>query len=336
MITRSRGIIAVIVVIAVVAVIWLLSSTGAAGPDASASPTLGPVPESDVVAADARVVPVRRAELSAPGGGGVVAEVLVAEGDRVTAGQPLLRLDGSRLEPQLAGAQAAVAAAEAHATQADASARQADAQVSVAEAGVDQAQAALAAADATRDAGPSSGAARRAANAEVDRARAGVRSARAQVTAARRAADAAGAGAAAAAAEVDRSRAAAADLQAAIDELTLVAPFAGLVASLDAVAGETVAAGSPIVRIADPTGWRFETVDLDEAAIGRLAEGAEATVSVDAFPDVEIPARVVSIAPFGESSAGDIVYAIVLEPIGEVPDGLRWNMTASAQSEADR
>jgi hypothetical protein len=57
-------------------------------------------------------------------------------------------------------------------------------------------------------------------------------------------------------------------------------------------------------------------------------------VNVDAFETVDIPATVESIAPFGESSAGDIVYTVVLAPTGEVPEGLRWNMTASAQIEA--
>jgi len=43
---------------------------------------------------------------------------------------------------------------------------------------------------------------------------------------------------------------------------------------------------------------------------------------------------VASIAPFGTSSAGDIVYTIVLEPTGALPEGLRWNMTASATIDA--
>ena len=137
-------------------------------------------------------------------------------------------------------------------------------------------------------------------------------------------------------AELDRANAVLAGAQSALDDLTLAAPFAGVVASLDAVVGETVTAAAPVVRIADPSGWRFETIDLDEAAIGRLDVGANATITVDAFEDAAIPARVASIAPFGESSAGDIVYTVVLEPTGAVPPGLRWNMTASAQIDAAR
>jgi multidrug resistance efflux pump len=331
--TRNRLIILAVVALAVAAGVWLLFGGASAGPGASPSASIGPVPESDTVAADVRAVPIRHAELAAPSGGGVVAEVLVAEGDQVTAGQALLRLDGTRLEAAVAQAAATVAAAEAQQEQARAAARQAAAQVTVADAGVDQAAAAVRTADATRDGTPS-GAARRAAAAEVDRARAALRSARAQLTAARRASDAADAAVTVSAAEIERAKAALTDAQVAVGDLTLEAPFAGLVASLDAVVGETVSPGTPIVRLADTSGWRFETIDLDEAAVGRLAEGAEATVTVDAFPDIEIPAQVASISPFGESSAGDIIYVVTLEPSGDLPDGLRWNMTASAEIRA--
>jgi multidrug resistance efflux pump len=333
--TRTRLIIIAIVVVLVGAAIWLVSGGLGSSPTASPSPSLGPVPASDTVAADARALPIRRAELAAPAGGGVVAEVLVEEGDTVTAGQALMRLDATRLDAEVVQAEAAVTAAEAQARQAQAAARQAIAQVTVADAGVDQASAAVDAADATRDGTPS-GAAHRAANAEVVRARAGLRQARAQLTAARRAADAAGAAAEATAAEAARSKAALTEAQAAVADLTLEAPFAGIVASLDAIVGETVTPGAPIARIADTSAWRFESVDLDEAAVGRLDVGDEATITVDALPGVEIPARVASISSFGESSAGDIVYTVTLEPTGDLPGGLRWNMTASAEIAAAR
>ena len=281
-------------------------------------------------------MPATRVELAAPGSGGVVAQVLVAEDDEVAVGQPLLRLDGARLEPEVAAAEAAVASAEASVSQAQATERQAAAQVTAAEAAVDQAEAAVDVADATRDGTPSGGSARRAANAELVRAKAALRGARAQLSVAQRAHDGAVAAVTGAQSEVARATAGLAAARAALDDLVLVAPIAGAVASLDAVVGETVGPGAPVVRLADLTAWQFETIDLDEASIGRIAEGAEAVISVDAFPDVSIPARVVSIDRFGEASAGDIVYTVVLEPIGDVPDGLRWNMTASAQIDAAR
>ena len=334
--TRNRLIALIVVAVAVGAGIWFVAGrgggTGSTGAEPSA--TVPPVAESNTITSDARAVPVHHVELAAPGAGGVVAEVMVAEGDTVTAGQPLLRLDDAQAAAAVAEAEASAAAARAAVTQAQANAAQATAQVDAARLGVDQAKAAADTADATRDGTPSGGTARRAANAEVDRAEAALDQARAQLDAARAAATAAAAGVTAAQADADRADAAVTGAKAALDDLTLTAPMAGTVASLDAVVGQTVSAPDPVVRIADPSGWRFETIDLDEAAIGRLAVGAAATVNVDAFEDADIPATVESISPFGESSAGDIVYTVVLVPTGAVPEGLRWNMTASAQIDA--
>jgi multidrug resistance efflux pump len=312
--------------------IWLLSGGSAPGATPSPSATLPPIAASTTVSADARVVPARRAELDPPGAGGVVAEVSVAEGGEVAAGAPLLRLDAAVADAEVASAEAAVAAATANAEQARAAAEQAEAGVEAAIAAAEGARAGLTAADAQRDGLPSgaSSSQERAADAEVDRARAALDAARAERSSARAARTAARAAASAAEAEVARAEAGLAAAVAARDRLTLTAPFAGTVASVDADVGDTVEPGTPVVRLAGPGGWRFETTDLDEATVGRIAEGASATVSLDAFPDAPIEARVVSISPFGELSAGDVVYTVILEPTGSLPDGLRWNMTASA------
>ncbi len=332
--SRRTILVLVVVVIAVAAGAWLLGGGRAPGGDATASPTLPPVAPSTTVVADARAVPVRRAELSAPAGAGTVIEVLAAEGERVAAGAPLIRFDPVLAEADVASAKAALDAATANVTQAEAAAEQAAAQVDVATASIEEAKAAVIAADAQRDGTPSGSRARRAANAEVSRAQAALDGARAQREVARHASDGADAAATAATAELARAQAAHDAAVAAQEDLTVTAPFAGVVASLAAQVGETVGPGTVVARIADPVGWQFETTDLDETSIGRIAEGAHATVSLDAFPDAVIEGTVGSIAPFGTSSAGDIVYTVVIEPSGELPDGLRWNMTASATIDA--
>jgi multidrug resistance efflux pump len=335
--SRTKLIAAAILVAVVGAIAWLVVGGGPSGQaGAQPSATVPPVAESTTVTTDARAVPVRHAELAAPAGGGVVAEVLVAEGDTVTADQPLLRLEGAQAQAAVDEAGASVGAAGAALKRAQAGEAQAGFEEDSAQAAVREAQAGVDAADATRDGTPSSGSVRRAANAEVDRARAALRAARAQALAARSAHDAAAMALAGAQADLDRADAVLAGAQAALDDLTLRAPFAGTVASLDAVVGETVDGAAPVARIADLSAWQFESIDLDEAAIGRLDVGAHATITVDAFADVEIPATVASISGFGQSSAGDIVYTVVLEPSGPLPEGLRWNMTASAQIDAAR
>jgi multidrug resistance efflux pump len=332
--SRRSILLLLVAVVAIAAVLWLLGGGRTPGSTPEASATLPPVAPSTSVVADARVVPVRRAELTAPARATTVAEVLATEGATVAAGAPLVRFDTTAAEADVAGATAALDAATATAAQAAAAVDQAAAVVEASTASVEEAKATVTAADAQRDGTPSGTRARRAANAEVDRAQAALDAARARRDVTRHARDAAEAAAEAATADVARAKASLTAAETARDDLTVTAPFAGVVASLDARVGEVVAPGVIVARVADPSGWRFETTDLDETAVGRIAEGAHATVSLDAFPDATIVGTVASIAPFGTSSAGDIVFTVVIEPTGAVPDGLRWNMTASATIDA--
>ena len=332
--SRRTVIVLVVVFLAVAGIAWLLGGGRGPGAAPDATATLPPVPPSTSVVADARTVPLRHAELAAPAGATTVAEVLVEEGATVAAGAPLVRFDPSLAEADVRVAGAALEAATASSGQASAAVSQARAQADAAQASADASQDAVRVADAQRDATPSGTAERRAADAEVDRARDARAAAFAQRDAARRGVDIASRAADVAAAEVVRAQAALDRATTARDALTITAPFAGIVASLDARVGETVAPGSIVARVADASGWRFETTDLDETAVGRIVEGATTSVSLDAFPEAPIEGRVVSIAPFGDVATGDIVYTVVIEPVGDVPDGLRWNMTASATIDA--
>lgn len=101
-----------------------------------------PAPQAERAApsivADARLVPVRQAELSLSTGG-VVAEVLVQEGEAVTAGQLLVRLNNSQQQVAVVRAQADLQGAQARLAEITAPARQEE---------VAQAEAALGAAQA--------------------------------------------------------------------------------------------------------------------------------------------------------------------------------------------
>ena len=78
-----------------------------AQPAVAAAP---PAAAAKAVVAEAKVVPLHSAALSLPIGG-MVAEVLVGEGDQVMAGQVIARLDATQLQARVAGAKAALAAA---------------------------------------------------------------------------------------------------------------------------------------------------------------------------------------------------------------------------------
>lgn len=112
---KRRMIVVLAGLVAVVAAIVVMSGRRNAAGDAQ--PTLPAVQGPTAIEAEGRVVPARGVVLSLPLGG-TVAEVLVAEGQTVRAGQALLRLDSAR-QAAAAVQQAAAAVQRARAHQAE-------------------------------------------------------------------------------------------------------------------------------------------------------------------------------------------------------------------------
>ena len=107
------------------------------------------------------------------------------------------------------------------------------------------------------------------------------------------------------------------------------APFAGTVASLPVREGALVSPGQVLVRLADESAWEFLVTELDESGIAGVKVGAAAAVTLDGVPGTSIPGTVARIGAYGESRQGGIVYEVVVVPAGDVPDGVRWNMTTT-------
>ncbi|HOM48758.1 MAG TPA: efflux RND transporter periplasmic adaptor subunit, partial [Candidatus Hydrogenedentes bacterium] len=84
------------------------------------------------------------------------------------------------------------------------------------------------------------------------------------------------------------------DLQ--ISNQTLRAPISGIVTRKMVQEGMVVAAGMPVVSIVDPDSFVLP-IEVPEKELGRLKEGQEAQVSIDAFPDRSFAAHVVRIDP---------------------------------------
>jgi HlyD family secretion protein len=109
---------------------------------------------------------------------------------------------------------------------------------------------------------------------------------------------------------------------------TLRAPFRGVVAAVDAMVGEAAAPSVSAVTLIDDSKFHV-TVSVDEIEVGRLAEGQEAVVTLEALPEEEIEGYVERIAPAARFEAG-VVYYDVRIGLRETGVPVRADMTANA------
>lgn len=288
------------------------------------------VPEG--VVAEGTVMPAQYGAVGFPTGG-LLREVLVAEGDHVEKGQLLARLDARELEARLQAARAELARTQANVKQVKAPVRQVE--LDVREAQLMQVRAELMAArnDTARaqrlkDTGAGT-------PAELDRALAVVARLEAQEATAQADIKLMQAGAreeavAVAEAGVAAARAAVTQVEAALQLTELRAPFSGTVAWQEPRAGDFVGPGLPVVRLADTSHWVVKTEDLTELVVSRVSEGAPVFLTFDALPGVDLQGTVAAIRAFGERKKGDMTYTVTIEPRAQDPR-LRWNMTASVR-----
>ena len=115
--------------------------------------------------------------------------------------------------------------------------------------------------------------------------------------------------------------------QDALDRMSLTAPFAGTIATLDLELGEVAAPGAPVGIIADFSAWLVETTDLTELDIVAVKVGLPVEVQVDALPNDTVAGVVEDISAVSSLTRGDVTYAVTirLEDATDLP--LRWGMT---------
>lgn len=113
---------------------------------------------------------------------------------------------------------------------------------------------------------------------------------------------------------------------------SVLAPFDGVVAELNAKAGNSINAGEVAVTIADFSSWLIETTDLTEIDVVELSEGQPVTVTLDAIPGETLNGVIESIGQSYEEKQGDIVYPVTAALENSHPS-LRWGMTAVVKFE---
>lgn len=265
--------------------------------------------------------------------GGVLAERLVEEGDVVTSGQVLARLDRSESLTQVAQAEAAATVAERELDRVRRPALAEDIErikASIASAQASIAQAELDLARLTRLGDIGVAADRDAAATRLAQARASGRQAAAELAHLERLPLAEEV--ALAAAQVAEARAALAHTRAQDARRELRAPFAGVVLARFADPGVAMPVGAAVLRLAE-AGRPEILVDTDEGNLGRLALGQQAIITAQGFPGRSFTATLDRIGPGVDSKRGVVPLRLKAE---NVPDWARLDMTVDVTIETAR
>ena len=127
---------------------------------------------------------------------------------------------------------------------------------------------------------------------------------------------------------VQRAEASLRDAEISLNRTTLLSPVDGTVTTVDLKAGETVAAQSPVIEVADMSAFRL-MASVDETDVPALAVGMAAYVRLDALPGVDFPATITHIDVLGTETNNVVSYTT--EVTLDAPDPrLRMGMTGEA------
>jgi HlyD family secretion protein len=232
---------------------------------------------------------------------GTIETVLVDENDTVRKGQVLARLDVSKLKDQITKSEAALASAEAKRAQADATEKEAAANVS-----------------RLREVSQLSGG-KVPSRAEMETAEATLVRAQAEQSSAR--------------AAVNEARAVLSSDRINLSKASIRSPIDGVVLSRSVEPGQTVAASlqvATLFTIAEDLREMELEVAVDEADVGKVKDGQQATFTVDAHPNRKYTAQVTRVA-FGSTTSNSVVSYTTTLKVKNDDLSLRPGMTATAE-----
>jgi HlyD family secretion protein len=231
---------------------------------------------------------------------GTIEKVFADYNDQVKVGQVLAKLDTRRLEAQTQQSQSALEVTKAKVLQAEAT--------------LQEAQLKLGRYEQTRQLSggkvPSS--------TEMDTARANLARAKADLASAK--------------ASVLQTGNTYKDNQIQLNKAVVHSPINGVVLERSIEPGQTVASSfeSPVLfKLAEDLTQMELQVDVDEADVGSVREGQEATFTVDAYPDRTFPALITKVHYGSETVDGVVTYKTVLS-VDNTSLSLRPGMTATA------
>ena len=121
------------------------------------------------------------------------------------------------------------------------------------------------------------------------------------------------------------------DAKAQRENLIVVAPCDGIVATLEVSEGDEITSGALLGSILQGEDMKL-TIAVDELDVVNVAAGQKVTISVDALSGVEIDGEVYKIAPVGTNSGGVTTYDVELS-FDAAGTGVRSGMNATGEIE---
>jgi HlyD family secretion protein len=229
---------------------------------------------------------------------GIIENVFVDFNDKVTVGQTMAQLDTQTLEARLTSARASLQSAEASLAQAQATVIEVNAKTRRSKELAERDLLSLQTLEADEAASL--------------RATASVAGAEAQVTSAKAALN---------------------ESETSLAKAVIKSPIDGIIISREVDPGQTMAASfqTPVMFIvAEDLAHMVLNLDIDEADIGQVREGQEATFRVDAYPRKEFTAKIISVR-FNPLKVNNIVTYETVLSVSNPELLLRPGMTATAE-----
>ncbi len=131
---------------------------------------------------------------------------------------------------------------------------------------------------------------------------------------------------------IDRAQASVVTAQTALEQVQLIAPISGYVTAVNIVPGQAITATTIAIEISDLSLLRM-TVPVNELDIDQISEGMDATISLDALPDLDIPGQVEHVGWISATSSDGIVTYDVQVVVNTDDRQVRIGMTGEVTIE---
>ncbi len=253
-----------------------------------------------MVSATGNLQPIKKVDVGSELSGTIEA-VMADDNDHVKKGQVLARLDTSKLKDQITRSEATLASTQAKEAQAAASVQEASASL-----------------DRLREVSRLSDG-KVPSKTEMESAEATLAKAQADLAGAR--------------ADVNEARAALSSDQTNLAKASIRSPIDGVVLKRSVEPGQTVAASlqvATLFTIAEDLREMELDVAVDEADVGNVKEGQDATFTVDAYPNRTYTASVTRVA-YGSTTSNNVVSYTTTLHVKNDDESLRPGMTATAE-----